>query len=733
MEALAVLDSKNLGLESAIAKGDYLGLLRRKLGLLREVEKWDSLWEFCGELLRKAREPESGKKEEKSGLPKIGDDWALWDNYLDATDKLLNGTIGEGMDKESLKAETLKTVLGYVEPEEGKKATRNSQLALVKLASLFHSQKGAGAPEGTPSLAEACSRYFEGVGSKNCCFEDLGRYVEMFDEAEQEEFLTYLKKKDNCNEDNITVARIAEQINIQKFVYFIKISTLALTAQGGVEDLTTTLTQFAAANMQIYLSALAPSISSSLIVTDNQYGDDAALLAVMALLRLWKLENEKSDKPLLQAIFILEIVLVKSKHNYQALLLLTRLYLLVGAPYLAASNEVWGRLNVKQIQTDTLGHWLFTRGSTTFPLQLSVKADSSMEADFVNHLSKSLRIYDANRKQTPDMVVLALDRGTYGQITEFVEFGRRLEGSLARGVYEIDKRRSERLRGGAGGENGVSGPWKADMLGVPGTGDVIDNRDFTVLANFERKGPRAEEKFLRIGQELPAVRWARGFSLVEELVGVASGGAKDVKARATEIEKSLATLLSEEAEAQNKEFTPEEKDYLSFGIKLSQFLMEADVAKYTEHIDGIASFFKNSTPALPQPYSWLTLHRTYSRLESALLASTVLTKAVKPQINKLKGPPGQKVKQAFQELVSVSIPGYVKGVKEAFGKNVESRNEGELEKEVLAGGDELAKLLCGNEVFGGEEALGRVLGRLNRGRGEAAEVVRKWVLPGVMG
>ncbi|KAF8416699.1 N-acetyltransferase B complex non catalytic subunit-domain-containing protein [Tirmania nivea] len=732
LEALSILNSKNLGLESAISKGDYLGLLRKKLSLLNEVGKWHVLWEFCGGLLQKAREPEEFAKSE---LPMIGDDWALWENYLNATGELLvaKGDLPDGVDRKSLKLETLKTVLGYVQIGDGKKATRNSELALVKLASLFHGQEEEG-PEGAPKLVEACKRYFDTVGSKNCCFEDLGRYVEMFREEEQQEFLSYLKSKETNSEGEVTASRIAEQINIQKFIYFLRISPLPLNIPADLaisddfgeyfkdlklsdstpeileQSLITTLIQFAATNMQIYLSALTPSLSSSLMITDNQYGDDAALLAVMALLRLWKLKDENSGVPLLRAILILETLLTKSKHNYQALLLLTRLYHLIGAPYLAASSEVWGRLNVKQIQTDTLGHWLLTRGSTIFPGQINGNADLTSGTDLVRHLNRCLRIYDLNRKQTPDMTVMALDRGTYGQILEFVEFGRRLEGSVQRGMYEIDKRRAERLRGGAGAGEEVALWCKEDMLRVPEEGEVVDNRDFVVLANFEQGKMRAEEKFLRLGRELPGVRWARAFSLVEELVNVASG------VKYTEPGKVLEEIYSgimglmksdEEAEQGKKEFTKEEISYLTLATILSNFLISitpgapSGTAKLAENIDTITTYFKKPAPALATPYSWRSLHTTYTSLESALLVNIVLTKAVKPQINKLKGPQGQKVKQAFQELVGVVLPGYVRSVKEAFGKLHLEEVEKRVERKEVLGGDDLGRVLSGEGMFWG--------------------------------
>lgn len=761
LEALAIFDSKNLGLESTIAKGDYLGLLRRKLSLLRKAEKWVVLWGFCGELLRKARSPKTVEEEEStSEMPKIGDDWSLWENYLTAAGKLL-GTEGNGVlaDGVSVKEKTLQTIKGYTSPEDESKPSRNSELAFVKFTSLFYADsykvEMSSPPAGIPSLVGVCKRYFDHMGNKNCCFEDLGRYVQLFDEAEQEDFLSYLKGKGirEGNSVKVTVSWIAEQINYQKFVYFCKISPSPLHLPDGHSSISTMLTEYAATNLNIYLAALEATLSSSLVVTDNQYGDDAALLAVMALFRLWKLD-ESSEIPLLRAIFILETVLTKSKHNYQALLLLTRLYLLIGAPYLAASVECWGRLNVKPIQTDALGHWLLNRGTTMFPSALVVTPDgkSSIGSDLVNHLEKNLNIYGSSRKQTPDMCVLALDRGSYGQLLEFVKFGKRLESSISRGIYEVDRRRVERLRSvlcAGEGEGPCLVPWRMEMLEADST-KVTDNRDFTILVSFEKGKKNAEELFLRIGSELPRRRWVRGFSLVEELVEI-GGGIKLMGQgkQLGEIETTLGEVLKtdeQEGDILKAEFTEEEKVYLTLARLLAKFAASVavdpsnvDPAECLEHIGVITSFFKPETPlTLPEIYSWRTLHATWTRLESSLLAFLVLTKGVKTQVNKLKGSHGQKVKQALQQLLGVVIPEYVKFVKHIFGKrHVQGVGEaGAVVRQVLEGngmGDALGEVLKQGKVFCGEEGVAKVLEKVGRGRREGGEGIKRWILPSNLG
>ncbi|KAI5805362.1 N-acetyltransferase B complex non catalytic subunit-domain-containing protein [Peziza echinospora] len=729
IEALAIVDSKNLGLESKIGKGDYLGLLRRKLALLKDVGRWATLWEFCGGLLRAARTPETEKKtEKKTELPEIGDDWTLWESYLTAAGELFRASPEEGADGrsvEELKRETLKTVKEYLDSSSvggGAPATRNSELAMVKFASLFHGEKGRDVlppPEGTPTLVEACKRYFEKVGSKTCCFEDLGRYLDVFDDAEQKDFIAFLTDmaaKDKKAE--ISAAGVARQINVQKFIYFLQISPLPFQIPGDGDDVSSaiknlgisppdgkeigaggatalkqsttalkqsttalkqsikrTLNAFATTTLKIYVSALSPKLSVTLISTDNQYGDDAALLCVMALLRLWKLEGAGGkDTHILRAIVILETVLKKSKHNYQALLLLTRLYILVGAPYLAASSECWGRLNVKQIQHDTLSHWLLTRCSTIFPLAPKTthtiyKAQSSGDADIVGTLNRCLSIYDSSRKQTPDMLVLALEKGSYGQVGDFVEFGRRVEDSVSKRIFEVEGRRARRIRGGSDGNGQVNGgggndnlftaPFTEAMIPKEDGKPVVDNRDLAVLVNFERPGVgRFEERVLRvgggvgaIGGKLPGGQWVRAFAFVEAAYSLLpsseantkplpltplatsklatyAAGIRGIIGDATTQKKKKKNGNGEESETESEsEFTQEELTYLDIAAGVFEGLSSTTTTTTTTTATTtpplITALEKQLTSLLPpssqkqQQFTWHTLH-TQSTLHESL-------------------------------------------------------------------------------------------------------------------
>lgn len=187
-EALAVLNSQNLGTDSKIGTGDWWGLTRKKLELLQSTKDWTSLYSVTKELLPKGDEvkeepAQDGKAPLKSDAGR-GDDWLVWSGFVESAGKLYDAG-----DKEVSKA-ALKTILDHRESPAGK-ASRNGDLALVKFSSLFHDKKDG--PEGTPTLLEALQQYFDKIGTKVCCFEDIQTYAEMLEESEKQDFVKYIE------------------------------------------------------------------------------------------------------------------------------------------------------------------------------------------------------------------------------------------------------------------------------------------------------------------------------------------------------------------------------------------------------------------------------------------------------------------------------------------------------------------------------------------------------------
>jgi N-terminal acetyltransferase B complex non-catalytic subunit len=396
-------------------------------------------------------------------------------------------------------------------------------------------------------------------------------------------------------------------------VYLLTISPLSTASPAT----TKTITSFATSNLKHYVSSL--SLGSSLLVTDNQYGDDAALLSVMGLVRLYTL-TPTDQAPLYQSIQVLETLLQRSKHNYQALLLLVRIYLLVGA--VGSALDIYPRLNIKQIQNDTLSHFLLTRISTLLP----------NDARTPPFLRDAGEIYESSRNQTPNMLQLAFERGGYAQMMGFIEFSERVAGSVCRTMWEVELRRLARL------QPGYPDPGAVTEVGHKGT--VWDNRDFAVVVDCELTSVGPFEKSFRLGPT-PGEHWARAFAAAEEVTTfltafVAAG--KEANGAAGPVEKpklapDVAGRLAAALQAGDRagEFTESEKAYLIFLGAIAELAAAAvrkDGETVAKALEGINSELFPKTLAATQAQTtpdWSVLHAFWMGRDAAYVAEGLVT------------------------------------------------------------------------------------------------------------
>lgn len=147
---------------------------------------------------------------------------------------------------------------------------------------------------------------------------------------------------------------ITREVNVLKLEYYLLIS------RDENCNRTSLLLAFISSCLRLY--KLSSYFGLQLPVSDRRPGDDAALLAAMGLIRLFK----QGKKPaLLQSVIVLEHLLSHSKHNYDALLILVRLYVFLGAGSLAMDR--YSRLSIKNLQYATISWVLYTRISTIHP------------------------------------------------------------------------------------------------------------------------------------------------------------------------------------------------------------------------------------------------------------------------------------------------------------------------------------------------------------------------------
>lgn len=202
----------------------------------------------------------------------------------------------------------------------------------------------------------------------------------------------------------------------------------------------------------IYHATLKTNNENSPSTIEVQPSDDLCLLAAMALIKLHELDLDAKpyrtpNASLLQAAALVENLLIRSPHNYEALLILVRVYLLIGAGSLAL--KAFSKLSVKQMQYETVAHNLFTRLSSIHP-HCAPPFEGCERKDFDPQaaLKLALTFY---RKSEPSSVVTrmtGLEYGSYLNVEGSVELYDQLQNSICRKMWALELRRIQRLVGG---------------------------------------------------------------------------------------------------------------------------------------------------------------------------------------------------------------------------------------------------------------------------------------------
>ncbi|KAI9791920.1 MAG: hypothetical protein M1833_001302 [Piccolia ochrophora] len=551
-ELVTLLQSSNLGTSSRVAKGDW-SLIRSQLDILEVEGLWQDEWDICKRMLDGT---EYGPRDEmrldddqRSNVN--GDDWRVW----------------QGLVRSSGKINTEKT--------------RNARLAQMDLASSIDSTSDQQERK-QPDLLSLCKDYFDDYGTQSYGFNDFRPYVEKLSGREQLELCQHMEACISCLEsaddaDEVVRKRLAvARITSLKFDFSIRV----FITNGQWEK--SLIVQFILDCMKAHEVLIATSDEDKEI--HNQSGDDACVLAVMALIHLSKSESAEATPEAIsirtfQAASLLDRLLSRSKHNYQASLLLVRLNSLLGSGSMAI--QTYHQLSIKQIQNDTLAHNLYSRISTIHPRSITT-SDTTMEKqdqDPGAGLAKALDFYDRSASKIPKMSKLALEQGSYNQIHSIFDLGGRIQRSICRSMWQIEHRRTTRLY------PPISRPTEesdVSQLVPPGPKvqlpQLCDNRDYDVMTSYEAAGQSRFEEHVRLGPT-PNRWWVQAFNLCEQLVDVVmpQNAAETMPQHPiTETTKAISSQLQEILKLDDllKEVTKSERAH----IELHRLLSEAVTA-----------------------------------------------------------------------------------------------------------------------------------------------------------
>lgn len=178
--------------------------------------------------------------------------------------------------------------------------------------------------------------------------------------------------------------------------------------------------------------------------------DDFCIIAVMALVTFSQAGDhakKASNTALIRGAGLLEQLLIDSPHNTGAIVILIRIYLLLGAGSIAL--KLFGKLNVKQMQYESVAHNLYTRLATIHPhsgppIEGADYKDFDPQAAFV----RALDFYRSADITVGHSLEKGLNDGTYVNLEDSIELGTRLRNSVCRRMWAIDLRRMQRITRG---------------------------------------------------------------------------------------------------------------------------------------------------------------------------------------------------------------------------------------------------------------------------------------------
>ncbi|KAF7592889.1 hypothetical protein BBP40_012301 [Aspergillus hancockii] len=482
-EIVKILDSENLGISSRVVQNDWT-FVGVKLSSLEKAEMWTQGLAYAKSLLAIPSNDDERKNLQER------DDWAVWKLVLISTRRI---------NSQETTTETQKFINDFIEVVP---KSRNAQLAHLDL---IHSGVLADNSK-MEDLISACQGYFNSNKNKLYCFGDLQPYLSVVDKGSLSEFVEYAKDQaENIQTD--TFKGVAT-INAFKFEYcFILSADETNVTKSQVED-------FVLRCLQVYRKTDRPERSSAPSTIESQPSDDLCLLAAMSLIRFsgaW-ISGSKDQIPdtiLIRAAAILEHLLLDSPHNYQALLLLVRIYLRLGAGSLAL--KTFSKLSVKQMQFETVAHNFYTRLATIHPhsappIEGAEYKDFNPQSAFV----QALNFYRQAEITTVRHLSKGLDLGSYVNVEGTIDLQKRLKSSICRRMWALDVRRMQRLVGGD--------PMSRHEEVARDPSPLADQRMFDAFMNCEPSNQPTFEERMRLGP-LPQEQWVRSARVTDELFG----------------------------------------------------------------------------------------------------------------------------------------------------------------------------------------------------------------------
>jgi len=277
---------------------------------------------------------------------------------------------------------------------------------------------GAAQEEAREALLDGLDAYFAQFGAKSVCFADMDYFVQHLPVASKEALVGRLEEA--LPKMDLAQAPAASENGNKEEVGFVYrcacVAKLRVRAGMALDE---------ARAMAVYQWGLAIPAAADLESTDRQFGDDLLLLVAHAHVSRY-LANRSDAAPLAEAQALLEYGLVKSTCNFHLKLLQMRCHIMAGA--FPPALRLLESLDVKNLQMDSVTH-----------VVLDGALHLRTETETVQLFGTMMAFYTKARGETPRLVCLPYQEGSYSKVGEFYEFLDMLHHSLQAAVLKVER------------------------------------------------------------------------------------------------------------------------------------------------------------------------------------------------------------------------------------------------------------------------------------------------------
>lgn len=452
------------------------------------------------------------------------------------------------------------------------------------------------------TFLEACQQYYNLFSNKAFCFDDLIYRLQRVDTSTVKKFSRLL------SQDSGT-ATTSEQLFKLKLDYSILFAEEAPRSE--------------------VLSFVTRALTFANTIQDGPSAAEAFLIAARVLMHVYVNSNDTDF--MLQASLVLQTATLKFKDYYPLRVMLTQLQMVCGHMHLGMRN--FKHLSVKNLQWETLGHFVLTRISTLHPYQHGRGEDSVNPIAF---LDTALTMFDNSERSLNRAILDGLNNESYGNVIDTVGVRTSLERSIAKQIYIVEERKCQRA------------------LKIPATpkfepykGSLSDLRDETFIPNYGLSGTTLPD-LLRCGPK-PEKGWLSAMTLQESLMTylMAEIGAPHPSIIATAVQ--ILRELGPEINVEAADLTEDERQELLINRDLTKVALQIadrdpDSAKLLQSaIDRITNDARQIKPRESNGVEfpdWQYLHHQLVKLETSQNAahfSAVMLQKLKQEKGKKTG------------------------------------------------------------------------------------------------